>query len=326
MAVWNLGSINIDHVYRVPRLPAPGETLAADAYATGLGGKGGNQSVAAARAGAAPRPIGAVGPEGRWARAALAAFGVAVPQVSAGAAPARPPPPPPAPPRPRGAAPPPPPRRPAFGVDVTHVSVGDAPSGHAIIYVDPQAENVIVTFAGANHSATADSVARALATARPGDTLLLQNETSAQPEAARLARAAGLRVIYSAAPFQIAAVRAVLDDTSLLVMNTGEAAELRAAFGALPPIECLITQGAKGAEWISPGTEPLFIQAFRVTPIDTTGAGDCFIGTLAAALDAGLDRPRAMRRAAAAAAIQVTRPGAAQAMPTAAEVDAFLTA
>jgi ribokinase len=133
-------------------------------------------------------------------------------------------------------------------------------------------------------------------------------------------------VIYSAAPFQLAAVRAVLADTTLLVMNTVEAAELRASFGALPPVDCIITHGAKGAEWISAGTEPLFTPAFRVTPIDTTGAGDCFIGTLAAALDAGLDRPQAMRRAAAAAALQVTRPGAAQAMPTAAEVDAFLIA
>lgn len=285
MAVWNLGSINIDHVYRVPRLPAPGETLGATDYAMGLGGKGGNQSVAAARAGAKTWHIGAVGPEGRWARDALQ----------------------------------------AFGVDVTHVAVGEVPSGHAIIYVDPAAENVIVTFAGANHAATGGSVARALDGARAGDTLLLQNETSAQAEAARIAREKGLRVIYSAAPFQLAAVRAVLADASLLVMNTGEAAELRASFGGLPPVDCIVTHGAKGAEWISAGTEPLFTPAFRVTPVDTTGAGDCFIGTLAAALDAGLDRAQAMRRAAAAAALQVTRPGAAQAMPTAAEVDAFVT-
>ncbi len=218
MAIWNLGSINIDHVYLVPRLPGPGETLGASDYTMGLGGKGGNQSVAAARAGARTWHIGAVGPEGRWAREALE----------------------------------------AFGVDVTHVTVGEVPSGHAIIYVDPQAENVIVTFAGANHSATPDSVARALSGARAGDTLMLQNETSAQAEAARIGREKGLRVIYSAAPFQVAAVRGVLADTSLLVMNTVEAAELRDSFGALPPVDCVITHGAKGAEWISAGTEPLF--------------------------------------------------------------------
>lgn len=111
----------------------------------------------------------------------------------------------------------------------------------------------------------------------------------------------------------------------MLVMNAGEATEVRAAFGELPPIDMIVTRGADGAEWLSPGKEPLFVPSFRVTPVDTTGAGDCFIGTLAATLDSGADRPLAMRRAAAAAALQVTRAGAAQAMPLASEVDAFLT-
>lgn len=284
MAVWNLGSINIDHVYQVPRLPGPGETLGATSYSCGLGGKGGNQSVASARAGAPTRHIGAVGPEGRWARDLLS----------------------------------------DYGVDVTHVRIAEVASGHAIIYVDPSAENVIVTFAGANHTPDAANVAAALQTARAGDTLLLQNETTAQAEAARQARDRGLRVIYSAAPFQVEAVRALLPQAAVLVMNAGEAAELRTAFGALPDREMIITLGASGAEWHVPGAAPLFMPAFKVTPVDTTGAGDCFIGTLAAALDGGLDRPTAMRRAVAAAAIQVTRPGAAQAMPTLSEVDAFL--
>ena len=284
MTVWNLGSINIDHVYRVPHLPQPGETLAAGNYSMGLGGKGGNQSVAAARAGAHTCHIGAVGAEGRWVLDLLA----------------------------------------GYGVDVTHVTVGQVPSGHAIIYVDPQAENVIVTFAGANHSASSASVEAALAGAVPADTLLLQNETSAQVEAARFARARGLRVIYSAAPFQVEAVRAVLPHVSMLVMNAGEAAELRTAFGEMPPIDTIVTRGADGAEWLSPGSEPVYVPSFRVTAVDTTGAGDCFIGMLAAALDAGADRPVAMRRAAAAAALQVTRAGAAQGMPLASEVDAFL--
>lgn len=284
MPVYNLGSINIDHVYRVPHLPRPGETLAARDYAMGLGGKGANQSVAAARAGARTFHIGAVGAEGQWARESLE----------------------------------------RYGVDVRHVAVGSLPTGHAIINVDPAAENAILTFAGANHSPDAATVERALSEAGPADTLLLQNETSAQPQAAQIAAARGLRVIYSAAPFQVAAVRAVLSQATILVMNEGEATELRATFAELPPLTLVITRGAEGAEWLAPGAMPLFVPAFRVTPVDTTGAGDCFAGTLAAALDAGADPARAMRRAAAAAAIQVTRPGAAQAMPSAAEVDAFL--
>jgi ribokinase len=284
MAVYNLGSINIDHVYQVPHLPAPGETLTALSYAMGLGGKGGNQSVAAARAGARALHIGAVGAEGAWARAALA----------------------------------------GYGVDISHVTVGPVPTGHAIINVDPKAENSIVIYSGANQTLDDAAISAALAGASTGDTLLLQNETSGQVIAARLAAAHGMRVVYSAAPFDLAAVQAVLPYATLLVMNEGEAAQLRAGLGNLPATDTIITKGAQGAEWLCAGFEPLFVPAFRVTPIDTTGAGDCFIGTLAAALDAGLDRSCAMLRAAAAAAIQVTRPGAAQAMPTAAEVDAFL--
>lgn len=282
MAVWNFGSINIDHVYRVPHHVAPGETLTATAYSTGLGGKGANQSVAAARAGAKVLHVGAVGADGLWARDMLA----------------------------------------GFGVDVAHVAAGGTATGHAIINVDAHGENSIVIFDGANRVLGAEAVA-ALDAAQAGDTLLLQNETSAQVDAAAKAHAAGLRVIYSAAPFEADAVRAVLPYVSLLVMNTGEAQALRAALGALPDVEMIVTHGADGAEWIAP--EPLRIPAFPVKPVDTTGAGDCFIGTLAAALDAGLDRATAMRRATAAAAIQVTREGAAGAMPSAAEVDAFLS-
>ena len=84
------------------------------------------------------------------------------------------------------------------------------------------------------------------------------------------------------------------------------------------------TKGSQGAEWICAGAEPLFVPAFKVTPVDTTGAGDCFAGSLAAALDQGQAPAQAMRYAAAAAALQVTRPGTADAMPSRAQVEAFL--
>lgn len=285
MAIYNLGSINIDLVYQVPHLPKPGETLSALTFSQGLGGKGANQSVAAARAGAMCYHIGAVGPGSDWLLASMA----------------------------------------EYGVDTGSITRLTEPTGHAVINVDPEAENSIVIYPGANRMMTAELVTVALGQAVAGDSLLLQNETSAQVEAAALANARGLRVVYSAAPFDLQAVRAVLDHVSLLVMNEGEAAELHAAFGSLPSVDCIITRGAEGAEWISACAEPLFMPSFRVEPVDTTGAGDTFIGTLTAALDLGMDRAEAMRRAAAAAAIQVTRTGAAQAIPTAAEVTAFLT-
>jgi len=284
MAVYTLGSINIDHVYRVPHLPKPGETLAADSYTMGLGGKGANQSVAAARAGAAVFHIGAVGGDGAWSLTQL--------QV--------------------------------YGVDTAHVAWFEGPTGHAIINVDPQAENAIVLFSGANQQLSESHAAEALNGARAGDTLMMQNETSAQAGAAQIAAARGMRVMYSAAPFEVSALRAVLPFATLLLMNEGEAAALWQALGTMPKTDIIITKGAKGAEWISASTEPLFVPSFPVTPVDTTGAGDCFAGTIAAALDAGLSPEQAMRRAAAAAAIQVTRPGAAAAMPTRAEVEAFM--
>ncbi|WP_045388368.1 ribokinase [Falsirhodobacter sp. alg1] len=281
MAVWNFGSINLDHVYRVPHLVAAGETLAAQSYDVGLGGKGANQSVAAARAGALCHHIGAVGTDGVWAREALA----------------------------------------GYGVDVTHVAVGEVPTGHAIITVDDQGENAIVLYPGANQAPGA-TILTALEGAGAGDLLLLQNETARQAEAAALAAARGMAVVYSAAPFDAQAVRDVLPYLGLLMMNKGEAEALRTAMGMLPEVDMIITHGAAGAEWL--GSRALHVPAFKVTAVDTTGAGDCFAGTLAAALDAGLPAEAGMRRAAAAAALQVTREGAAAAMPAAAEVDAFL--
>lgn len=288
MAIFNLGSINVDHVYRVPHLPGPGETLEAAGHAVGLGGKGANQSVAAARAGARVRHIGVVGRDGLWARDRLA----------------------------------------GFGVDVAGVAVIEAATGHAIITVDPGGENSIVIHPGANRALDRAAVETALDGAGPGDALILQNETAWQAESAAFARARGLSVIYSAAPFDVAAVRAVLPHIELLMVNEVEAAQLVAETGqaldALPVADIVVTEGARGATWYRRGADPLFVPAFRVEPVDTTGAGDCFAGTLAAALDRGDDRAVAMRQAAAAAALQVTRPGAAEAMPDAAEVAAFL--
>ncbi len=283
MSIFNLGSINVDHFYQVPHLPAPGETLAATGFTTGLGGKGANQSVAAARAGARVTHIGAIGADGAWALAQLR----------------------------------------DYGVDTSAICQADAPTAHAIINVDQAGENAIVIYPGANVKQSLSAVSETLSAANPGDILLLQNETNLQAEAAEKARALGLFVIYSAAPFDAGAVRAMLPHTDLLVMNEGEYASLTAALETDLLPDLLITRGAKGSTWKSENGDTE-MPAFAVSPVDTTGAGDCFIGTLAAGLDQGLARKDAMRLAAAAAAIQVTRPGTAAAIPTRDEVNAFL--
>ena len=289
MTIYNLGSINIDHVYRLEALPRPGETVAALGLSHGLGGKGANQSIAAARAGARVVHLGAIAAADGWVIDRLDAAGVDTGAV---------------------------------------LRLAQEASGHAVILVDARAENAIVIHPGANAALPVELVTRGLAAIGPGDTLLLQNETVLQPEAAGHARAAGARVIYSAAPFGIEALRAVLPHVSILALNAGEAEATFRALGRDLPIEgLLITRGAEGAEYrdIVRG-ECLHQPAFAVDAVDTTGAGDCLAGWFAAGLDRGEDPATALRHAAAAAALQVTRPGAGEAMPGRAEVMAFLDA
>jgi ribokinase len=128
----------------------------------------------------------------------------------------------------------------------------------------------------------------------------------------------------------VEAVRAVLPFVNTLVMNAVEAAQLQAALGCaledLPVEAVVVTRGAEGASWHARGTEDIHVPALPAVVVDTTGAGDCFTGALAAALAEGQAPQEAMRFAAAAAAVQVSRPGTAGAMPTRAEIAAMLGA
>ena len=287
MSIFNLGSINIDHFYRVPRLPGPGETMADEAYASGLGGKGVNQSLAAAAAGARVHHIGAIGPDGSWIRDRLNAAGIGT----------------------------------EFLADVVGAT------GHAVVCVDRAGENQIIIHSGANRALTEAQIVAALKTARPGDWFLAQNETNLVPEGFAFARAAGMRTAYAAAPFDAEVTAALVDKVDLLAVNEIEAEQLAAHMGvaieALPVRQILVTLGARGARFREDGAVHE-IAAFPVEPVDTTGAGDTFLGAFLAALDRGEAPAVCLREATAMAAIQVTRPGAADAIPTADEVKAFL--
>jgi len=287
MAVFNLGSINIDYFYTVAHLPTPGETLSASGHQAGLGGKGANQSIAAANGGAKVVHIGAVGPDADWAITKMR----------------------------------------AAGVDINHIARLNIPTGHAVINVDPTGENSIVIHSSANMAQDKGAIDAAMLEIGPDDILLLQNETNHIAYTANLAQQRGARVIYSAAPFDADAVRAVLPDVDYLVVNQVEARQLSAELGLavqnMPVAGLLITEGNKGASFYA-GGEVLHVAAFPVLAIDTTGAGDTYIGLFAAALNLGRDIKAAMKFAAAGAAIQVTRKGAAKAIPTAEEITAFL--
>lgn len=287
MAIYNLGSINIDYFYQVPRLVLPGETIAASAFHFGLGGKGANQSIAAARGGASVFHIGAVGPDGEWALERLD----------------------------------------NFGVNTDNVASLEIPTGHAIITVDPEGENAIVIYSSANVALAEEQIEEALSSANEGDFCILQNETNLAPFTAQMAKERGMRVVYSAAPFDENHVREMLPHIDILVVNEVEATQLAEALETnpdeLPISQVLITRGSGGAVFRSSEGE-VEVPAFDVVPIDTTGAGDTYLGFFVAGLDAGMDTKGAMTFASAGAAIQVMRSGTGDAIPELLEVKAFL--
>lgn len=286
MTIFNLGSINADHVYRVPHLPGPGETLAATSLQTGLGGKGANMSVAAARAGSHVAHIGAIGSDGLWARNRLL----------------------------------------EYGVDTRHIVELDVPTGHAIINVDDAGENAITLFAGANQAISEDMVANVLSAGNAGDILVTQNETNAQAVAAEIGSKLGFRVCYAAAPFDANAVKAVLPYLDFLILNAVEAQQLEKALGMpieeLDVADIIITLGSDGARWIGDGTDQHF-DAIAVEPVDTTGAGDTYTGYVLAGLDRGLTMGQSISLAMRAAALMVTRMGTADVIPDLKEVEEF---
>jgi ribokinase len=286
------GSINADLVFPVPALPAPGHTVLGGTWRAVPGGKGANQAVAAARDGAAVRAFGAVGRDS-LAEVALSAL-----------------------------------RR--AGADLSGVDVLEAPTGAASICVDPEGRNQIAVSPGANALARAASVPDS---ALDG-VLLMQMEVAATEIAslARRVRYRGTRMVLNLAP-AAPMDPDVLRFLHLLVVNEHEAAWLAAHLGcgasaaalhAALGVGVAVTLGEAGAEATSAQGSWRVPALTAPQVVDTTGAGDCWCGVLAASLSRGAPLDAAMRRAAAAASIAVTRPGAADSMPEAGEIDAML--
>ena len=195
----------------------------------------------------------------------------------------------------------------------------DTATGHAIIAVAADGENQIILYPGANRAIPETQLGLALSEARPGDWLVMQNETCLQAQAAKMARDLGLKVAYAAAPFDADAVQAVLPYLDFLILNAVEAAQLTQAKGqgpeALGIADVIITQGAEGATHLRQGDAARHYPAQKVDPVDTTGAGDTFTGYVLAGLDRGLPMPQAIAQASLAAALMVTRRGTADVIP-----------
>lgn len=288
------GSINLDLIFPLPHLPQAGQTVLGPNMQIEPGGKGANQAVAAARDGAKVIFAGALG------RDALAEDAVETMREA--------------------------------GVDITRViRVKGAATGAAAICVDPEGRNLIAVASGANQAAKQAQIQDDLL--GPRTTVLLQRETDPAETEALIARAraAGCRIVLNLAPPGPIA-RDALQALDVLVVNEDEAAWLAGHLGcpattaglhAALDIDVVQTLGAEGAEAVTRvGT--LRISGRAISAIDTTGAGDCFTGVLAAALDRGTPLKLAMQRANAAAGLACTRRGTQGSMPKAAETDAAL--
>lgn len=292
MAILNLGSLNIDRVFRVPRIVGPGETIASHSVEIFAGGKGANQSVALAHAGAEVVHAGKIGPDGRWLLDKLR----------------------------------------QCGVDTSAVNEGDSPTGQAIIQVDDAGQNAIVVLGGANAEITDDDVDRALDNCPQATWLLVQNETSAVGHAIASAKERGLCVALNPAPMNDRVRHYPLELVDLLCVNLSEAAALsgkseideivESLSAAWPRCEIVITLGADGAILAGPQGR-VRSAGRRVTPVDTTAAGDTFLGYYLASRSREISIAESLGIACRAAALCVTRLGALDSIPHRDEVTAF---
>jgi ribokinase len=284
MRVLNIGSINIDHVYKVDHFARAGETIAGLNYSIFAGGKGFNQSIALARAGASTLHAGRVGEDASWLLRRLE----------------------------------------QEGVDASHVTVSKDATGHAIIQVIPDGENAIVLYGGANQLISESDIESALSACSAGDYLLVQNETSCVAQAIQKARDSGLRVVFNPAPMTANVHRYPLECVDIFILNETEAegltgktdpagiiASMRDRF---PRSATVLTRGSKGAIYFDASSvhhEP----ALPADAVDTTAAGDTFIGFFLAELMLTEDPVKALAQGCHAAAVCVTRAGASDSIP-----------
>jgi ribokinase len=300
-----VGSLNMDLVVQMPAIPRPGETLLGGRFATFPGGKGANQAVAAARLGAQVTIVGKVAND---------AFGKQLLQVIQ-----------------------------AEGIETRYVGIDpNNATGVALITVDAKGQNSISVASGANFALTVDEVKLAWEQVSPVDMLVMPLETPMDTIliAAKLAKACGVRVILNPAPAQ-ELEEELLRSVDVIVPNKSEVEHLtgRAIHNQEDALQAavmlmrrgvrsvVLTLGEKGALIIEGRpNQPKhhYLPAHKLQTIDTTAAGDCFVGALATGLGEGLSLDEAAAFATAAAAISVTRPGAQPSLPRRDEVEKFL--
>jgi len=289
MKILNFGSLNLDLVYQMPHFVRAGETLSSTAFSRNVGGKGLNQSVALAKAGAEIYHAGLVGDDGEILRSFLA----------------------------------------ENGVDTRFVRTVDSPSGHAVIQVEPAGNNCIFLYGGANQCITEAFIAEALEPFGEGDFLVLQNEINMIDRIIEAAYEKGMQVVLNPSPIADNLKNLPLEKISWFILNEIEGAELSGETEAdaildrltalYPHAKIVLPLGGDGSVYCGEGRR-VRQQAYRVQAVDTTAAGDTFTGFFFAAVADGVSADEALRRASKASSISVTRPGAAASIPTLNEV------
>lgn len=287
MRVINLGSLNIDKVYNVPHFVQAGETILSGNLEVFCGGKGLNQSVALARAGAEVHHLGAVGDDG-----------AGLTQILADA-----------------------------GVNCQCVHTLEGASGHAIIQLNPKGQNCIIVYGGTNAMVTSAHVDAALSNFGKGDLLLVQNETSAIPYAIEKAKSLGIQVAINPSPITPELLEYPLHLVDYFLLNEVEGMELSGVqsndFEAIllglqqrfPHAAIVLTVGKHGA-YYAHGETRAHHGIYNVPVVDTTAAGDTFCGFFLASLAKGMAPAEALHNASVASSIAVSIKGASTSIPT----------
>ncbi len=295
MKILNIGSLNIDKVYSVEHFVSAGETLTAGHMDTFPGGKGLNQSIALARAGAEVYAAGAVGTDGAFLTQLLKESGAHVEHLQ---------------------------------------TLEGVPTGHAVIQLIPKGQNCIIISAGANGLLSEEYIDRTLSHFGPGDLLLMQNETNNVSYAMRRAKERGMKIAFNASPVGPELFQYPLELVDWFLINEieGQAIAgteetdyekiLEALLARFPQAAVVLTLGSQGVLY-GKGSERARHGIYKVPVVDTTAAGDTFCGYFLASLAKGLSPQEALHTASMASALAIGVKGAAVSIPTWAEVERF---
>lgn len=295
MKIFSFGSLNIDHTYQLEHFVQKGETISAHQLQNFSGGKGLNQSIALARAGALVVHAGAIGEDGQFLLDEM--------QKS--------------------------------GVDISQVQIlKDIPTGHAIIQIDASGDNCILLYGGANRRITTEYVDEVLSNVSEGDMLVLQNEINHLPYIVEEAKKKGMKIVLNPSPMDEKIFEIPLDKIDVFLLNEVEASQLvgennlsaevliKALQEKYQDAEIVLTLGEKGAVYSGKGM--IYMQeAVKVKAVDTTAAGDTFTGYYLAGIVEGISVQESMKQASIAAAIAVGRKGASPSIPYKEEVSEF---